>query len=57
MIKKKFPVNVIKFFSDKGKSKFIYTVRADINLLTLQIVHSLQFLTRVKKMLFFKLKR
>ena len=22
------------FFSDKGKSKFIYTVRADINFLT-----------------------
>ena len=40
------------FFSDKGKSKFIYTVRADINLLTLLIVHSLQFLTQVKMMLF-----
>ena len=44
------------FFSDKGKSKFIYTVRADINLLTLLIVHSLQFLTQVKMMLFFLIK-
>ena len=31
---------------------FIYTVRADINLLTLLIVHSLQILTQVKMMLF-----
>ena len=52
LIKKSFPGYVIKFFSDKGKSKFIYTVRADINLLTLLIVHSLQFLTQVKMMLF-----
>ena len=43
------------FFSDKGKSKFIYTVRANINLLTLLIVDSLQFLTQVK-MHFFLIK-
>ena len=51
---KSFSGYVIKllFFSDKGKSKFIYTVRAEINLLTLLIVHSLQFLTQVKMMLF-----
>ena len=49
-------IHVIKFVSDKGKSKFIFTVRADINLLTLLIVHSLQFLTQVKMMLFFKIK-
>ena len=56
ILKKSFSRYVIKFVSDKGKSKFIYTVRADVNLLTLLVVHSLQFLTQVKMMCFFLIK-
>ena len=55
ILKKSFPGYVIKllFFSDKGKSKFIYTVRADINLFNITNCSLTPVLTQVKMMLFF----